>query len=530
MANGAALAGVEGGDRPARRLEPRPERGHRRHRGDHGLASRRRRPDHRRAEQDRLGRLGRGDGHAAGVGDDLAHEGARGGAAAGHDRLEGEARAGKSRDNVGDAVGEAAHARDIERLEARHVLAEVEPDDAAARARVRDRRPLADERGQRVQVGGDQRGLGQPGPRHDAPFEHVESSRADLAGQGMHADDPVDRRAESRLPPVHEPLARRQCGKVRSPQGLDEARLVRDRETAARGAEDQGEPPARIAGRARLARAERGERARVRIDEPRPDRQACGQPHGCCGVVGKPACERRPRIDDLGAEPGVTVRNQPAETDAVEELPGPAALVRQVAELAGDRAERAGERPGRAERQIVGEGEKVLGLRERLRLHPVEPGELRNLHLRRQRAADVAQSFVAAGVDARGVLGRAMVHPGHHVAAGGVVAVDRRAARARRRARQASRSPRSRRRRRPLAEGRSNRPPRGRPPSSRARCRRKIARRRRPALARGRPASSRSPELGRSRRTPRPGRCPCRRLLRCRLSLSPPFWPIASEG
>ena len=263
-----------------------------------------------------------------------------------------------------------------------------------------------------------------PAARHDAPFEHVESSRADLAGQGMHADDPVDRRAESRLPPVHEPLARRQCGKVRSPQGLDEARLVRDRETAARGAEDQGEPPARIAGRARLARAERGERARVRIDEPRPDRQACGQPHGCCGVVGKPARERRPRIDDLGAEPGVTVRNQPAETDAVEELPGPAALVRQVAELAGDRAERAGERPGRAERQIVGEGEKVLGLRERLRLHPVEPGELRNLHLRRQRAADVSQSFVAAGVDARGVLGRAMVHPGHHVAAGGVVAVD----------------------------------------------------------------------------------------------------------
>ena len=205
-----------------------------------------------------------------------------------------------------------------------------------------------------------------------------------------------------------------------------------------------------------------------------------------------PLPTRRSGLEDLRAEAGEIVLGERAEPDAVEKFGGPAPFVRQIAELADDRAERARQRAGRAERKVVGEAQEMRGLGERLRLRPAEPGEFRRLHLGRQCAPDIAQHLVPGGVDALGVLGGAMVHPRHHVASGRVDPIDGQGRERRRRARPASRWRRSRGRRRRRAEGRSPRPPREPPPSSRARCRRRTVRRRPRAPAKARSAAWRS--------------------------------------
>ncbi len=216
---------------------------------------------------------------------------------------------------------------------------------------------------------------------------------------------------------------------MRSPDGVDKARLVRYRQATGRSAEDQREPEARIAGPALVAGGERSERAGVRVDEPRPDRRALDKPHFRGGFGRQSAPHRRSGLEDLRAEVGQSrSAASAAKPDAMEKLVRPAPLVRQIAELADDRAERTRKRARRAERKIVGEAQEMRGFGERLRLRPAEPGKLRRLHLGRQRAPDIAQALVAAGVDSLGVLGRSMVHPRHHVASGRVGAIDRQAA------------------------------------------------------------------------------------------------------
>ncbi len=171
--------------------------------------------------------------------------------------------------------------------------------------------------------------------------------------------------------------------------------------------------------------AERPERARVRVDEPRSDRRSGIEPQRVGGFGGQPMRQRRSRHDDLGAEPGEAVGAQGAKADAVEELARPASLVRQIAELAGDRAKRPRERSGRAKSQPIGEPEEMRRSREGLGLRAREPDELRRLHLGRERAAGVAQNLVAGGVDPLGVLGGAMIHPHDHVTFGRAGGVDR---------------------------------------------------------------------------------------------------------
>ena len=87
-------------------------------------------------------------------------------------------------------------------------------------------------------------------------------------------------------------------------------------------------------------------------------------------------------------------------------------------------SDRASEPVARKESQSV-RPRKCAALREDLGLRPREPDELRRLHLRRQRAAEVAQNLMAGGVDPRGVLGRAVIHPHDHVAFGRAGGVDR---------------------------------------------------------------------------------------------------------
>ncbi len=273
---------------------------------------------------------------------------------------------------------------------------------------------------------GDQRRLRHPaGAGDDLAFERVEPARRRLRESRMHPHETVDRRAERRLASVHQPLAGRQRGKVRAPHRVDEARLVRDRHAARGGAEDQREPPARIAGFSVRARAQRAECARMRVDEPRPDRRSRDEPHRGGFLGREPSRERRSRRDDLRAETGEAVGAQDAKPDAVEEFARPAPLVREIAELAGDRAERAGERARRAKGEVIGEAEEMRGPGEGPGLPAREPDELRRLHLGRQRAPEIPQDLMPAGVDPLGVVGRAVIHPHDHVALGRVGRTDR---------------------------------------------------------------------------------------------------------
>ena len=158
---------------------------------------------------------------------------------------------------------------------------------------------------------------------------------------------------------------------------------------------------------------------------PAPTGVPGSRPIAAAASAVSPCASGVPGDDDLRAEPGEAVGVQGAKADAVEELARPALLMRQIAELAGDRAQRARQRPGRAKREPVGEAEEMRRAREGLGLRPREPDELRRLHLGRKRAAEVAQDLMAGGVDPRGVLGRAMIHPHDHVALGRAGGVDR---------------------------------------------------------------------------------------------------------
>ena len=106
------------------------------------------RAEHRRAEQHRLAGLGRGDPPAGRVGDDLAHQRAARGAAAGHQRVETIAAALERADDLAEPLREAAKARDIEASAPLLVVAQ----DRGRRSRPvpRDRRTASDCRGSRA--------------------------------------------------------------------------------------------------------------------------------------------------------------------------------------------------------------------------------------------------------------------------------------------------------------------------------------------------------------------------------------------
>ena len=181
-------------------------------------------------------------------------------------------------------------------------------------------------------------------------------------------------------------------------------------------------------GSARLAvraRPQRAEGAGVGVDEPRPDGRPGVQTHCGCGVLSQAAPEARPWRGDVRAEAGEAAGLKRAQAQAVEEFPRPAVFVREIAELAGCRAQRARQRPGRAKAEPVGEADEMRGPGEGLGRHAREPDELRRLHLGRERSPEIAQDLVSAGVDPLGVFGRAVIHPHDHVALGRAPQADR---------------------------------------------------------------------------------------------------------
>ena len=182
-------------------------------------------------------------------------------------------------------------------------------------------------------------------------LERLEAARRRLVESRMHSQQAIDRRAEGRLSAIHQPLARRQRSKMRAPDALDKSRLVRERHAARGRAEDQRETPSRIGRLSVDARAQRPERARVRVDEARPDRRSRIEPHRGGGFGGKPAPERRSRRRDVRAETREAVVAERAKPDALEELARPARFMRRIAKLAGDRAERARQRARRTKRR-----------------------------------------------------------------------------------------------------------------------------------------------------------------------------------
>ena len=415
------LRGVQSGDLAARRLADAAEPRHRRHRLVERPPPRGDRAEHRRAEQDRLAGLRRGDAPSGRVGDDLPDQGAARRAAAGDDRVAGEAVALEQTDDLSESLRQAAQAGDVERHRALFVVAKVEADNRAARRRIGVGRAVAEKIGQDVQVAGEPRRLrGAAGAGDDFALQRVEGAGPPGdAGEGRaHPHQAIDRRAEGRLAAFDEPLAGRQRRIMRAPEGGNEARFVRDRHATGGRAENQRDAAARIGDFVAARGAQSRQRPRVRVDQPGADRDAGRQAERARRVGGEPAPQRRPWRDDFGADAREARPAERLEPDAGVELLRPAPLAREIEPLAGDRAGGAGERAGGAEGEEIGQVEKMAGGGEDARRMAGEPQQLGRLHFRRDGAADIAQRVVAAAVDLRRLFDRAMIHPDDDVAGG----------------------------------------------------------------------------------------------------------------
>ncbi len=207
---------------------------------------------------------------------------------------------------------------------------------------------------------------------------------------------------------------------MRSPNPVDEPRLVGQRHAARRRAENQRQTPARIGRSSCPARAQRARRPGMRVDEPGADRRSGPKRHGRGGLGRQSSPERRARRRRLGADASVMVVFEEPEADLIEECVRPAPLMREIGEFTGRRAGRAGQRPGGAKRQEIGEIEEMPGVGDRFRLASGEPGQLGRMHFGRDLAAHIAQRPVTTGVDPVGVVDGAMIHPHDHVAFGRV--------------------------------------------------------------------------------------------------------------
>ena len=128
---------------------------------------------------------------------------------------------------------------------------------AAARARVGRRRSAADEVRQDMQTLGDQGRLRQAaGARDDVLLQRLQRVRAgarlEFGERRMQPQQMIDRSAERRLAAVDQPLTGGQRAEMRSPDAVDESRLIGKRHAARRRAEDQRQTPARIGRHRRL--------------------------------------------------------------------------------------------------------------------------------------------------------------------------------------------------------------------------------------------------------------------------------------
>src|ERR1700722_10842079 len=147
------------------------------------------------------------------------------------------------------------------------------------------------------------------------------------------------------------------------------------------------------------------------VDQARADFDASGQAHRSRRLRGQPGAERRPRLDDIGADPREAVSGERAEAETVKKIRGPAPFVREIGPFTGQGANRAAPRAGGAPGQEIRQVEKRAGALETLRHMLGEPQQFGDFHFRRDFAADIAQDVVAAAIDPISLAGRAMIHP-----------------------------------------------------------------------------------------------------------------------
>ena len=148
------------------------------------------------------------------------------------------------------------------------------------------------------------------------------------------------------------------------------------------------------------------------VDDADPDHRLRREAQMRGGGGGERANRLAQRPDILSDPPPI---QQVAEADGTEKLGVPTVFVADIGPLADGGAEGADVVAGALEGQEVCEIEKLARVCPCFRQVRLEPAELRDLHLRRQLAADIAQHIIAAGVDGFGFCERPVVHPHKHV-------------------------------------------------------------------------------------------------------------------
>ncbi len=227
----------------------------------------------------------------------------------------------------------------------------------------------------------------------------------------------IDRGARRRLPAFVEPEGWHHAGVIGPPHARHEAGIGRGCHDAGRRSHDIGEAVADISHCAGgVAASDRPDSAGMRIDQRGADRRPRVQAEIISGFLREPGSKRRARRDNPGSDPDVFVDHELFEADPLKIGRAPPPFVRQIIPLARHRARRARRRPRRAERQIIGQIEEVAGAVEACAEMAFQPEQLRDLHLRRNGAADIAQDVILSIVDQSRFRGRAMIHPDDDVA------------------------------------------------------------------------------------------------------------------
>ena len=395
---------------------------HRRHRIEHAREmARSHRAQDGRPQEHGLGLLGQRDAAAGHVGVLSQEHRVLAVAAAGDQGVDAVAMGVHRVEDVPRAVGDGLNRCQVEQRQRIHAVGQLEPADHAAQRGIGPGRAVAVVIGQHVQL--PRQLCGERAARRQrlqACVEqrvHAGSLPARLGGElgaaRMAVHHVIDQRAGRALPALGQPEPRDHRRVVRTPDPRDELRLAAHRHVTARRAADQRDAPLERFGvrRQPVERdAEQPQPAGVGVDDGHADRGARGEPELFRRRGAEPADALAHR-SHARSDPGPAFVSQRAETDLAEIVRAEAAFVAQVRPLADRGAERAHVLTRRAPRQEIGKIEEPPRTLPRRCVALAEPQQLGRLHLGRDHPAHVAQHLVAKGVDARSLLGGAVVHP-----------------------------------------------------------------------------------------------------------------------
>ena len=301
----------------------------------------------------------------------------------------------------------------VEPAQAVEIAVQRQPRDHPQCPGIGQRRAVAVEVGQHVQLRGEVGAFA--GAQCDDPFDHpLVQLRRGLAAGRMHAQHMVEQGAGRRLAGFVQPAAGKDRVVIRPPCADGRHGRVGERHHAARRPGDQSEVSIELLGIPRKFR-QGAERAGMRIDQANPDDAARREPER----RRRRGVQRPQRVGDrAGAFRQPRAFEQIVEPDSGQKIPLPAmVLMRQVGPFAGQGARRSGIRPRGFPGQEVGEVEHPAALGPACRSMALQPHQLGHLHLRRHRAADEVEHPVAAR-RARLRFGlRPVIEPGNGVPA-----------------------------------------------------------------------------------------------------------------